>query len=711
MNYWTASKALLACSLLLLIVGCDDAVDYDGSFGPVADVSDTQDEPCGDGICDGEEYFYSCPADCPSVGRVIERGITDGTLTHFPDDILTVDDPSTDTGRRVDYQGLLDEQLSSYYFGLSESISQVQGIDGFGTTAGAFFFLPSEADQTTVTSGTQTSLPGTSIVMGSLTEDGVEFVPVEVESFVDQPAIIARPMLPLAPGSVSFFAATSSLKRKGNASYMMDEPLYRVLHGDTPEGYEAVARDLNDAADALISGGFIDSRTDLVALTTFTVQNPIAKSKRIAEYVTSQPPLIESREPCVTKSLWKQCTVAFRGFRYMDEELRIDDNEDGVPISEYTLKAEVFIPLVEGKYGGTPYPTVIFGHGLGGKRQDGDDLAEFFAPEGIALVVIDAPIHGEHPTSTGELGEFDVIFTLFGITLDPEIRIDSRILRDGWRQSNYDKLALTEVLDAGLDADGDDVVDLDPDRIMYFGASLGAIQGPEFASLTDDTIANMFAVGGARVTDIVRKGDIFGPLVGLVLDSTGTKTETSLFYQFLQQVVDGGDPATFAPHVLSDRIFDDAVVPLAVQMSVPDEVVSNAANAYLVRSLGVPLIGRVAYPIPLAETKAGPLSQNHPSGVTAGALQTDWIWDEGRGEFVPATHGGGPASEEAIEYWTSFIESVLNGDAELVDPYPKFNRERPEESSVLNAAAARKSLPRGLDELSSPIRPFATSDD
>jgi pimeloyl-ACP methyl ester carboxylesterase len=701
---------------VFMTAACDDDDTFATDVTDTDTSSDSEDGEtasavCGDGICQETEYVYSCDADCEAQGPVLPRGLTDGELTHFPDDILTVADETTDTGRRVDYQGMLDDAAEELYFGLSKALMQVEGIDGFGTTAGGFIRLPGPLDEATIRSGPETTEPGTPVMMGYVDADGtLTLVPIETEAFTENPHLAMRPMLPLEHGSLGFFAMTTDVRKRLDTTFIMDEELYDVLHGETPEGYEEVAPQLNEVADKLMEAGYIEKRTDLAALSTFTVQEPMAKSKRISDHIREEPPEVVEKEECEEKEEWDQCTVSFTAPRYLDDQLHIDDNPDGTPRSTYTIKAEIFLPKEAGEYG-TPYPTLIFGHGLSGKRQDGDQIAEFFAPEGIATVVIDAPVHGEHPTATS-VEQIDIVFTLFGINTSPDVWIDSRVLRDGWRQSNYDKLALAEVLSAGLDADDDETVELDPDRLIYFGASLGAIQGLEFASLTTDMIANMMAVGGARVTDIVRTGELFGPAVGFILDTLGSASETSIFYILTQTVVDGGDPGSFAKYVLSERVYEDEPQPMAVQMSVPDEVVSNPSNAFYVRSLNVPILGRVAYPIALINSVDGPLNDNHPSGVTAGVLQTDYIWDDGNEEFEAANHSDGPASEEGIEYWTSFVESLLDGDAELVDPYPVLGRERPpvDDDAATGVAVERKAAPIPLDELTIPERPFATDD-
>src|SRR6185369_11267149 len=93
----------------------------------------------------------------------------------------------------------------------------------------------------------------------------------------------------------------------------------------------------------------------------------------------------------------------------------------------YTLKVTSYLP----KTGKAPFPTIIFGHGLGGDRHQAEALAELAAPAGYATVAIDAVKHGEHPDAPGSLGAAP---SFFGLSLNFTDPLDSIALRDHWRQ-------------------------------------------------------------------------------------------------------------------------------------------------------------------------------------------------------------------------------------------------------------------------------------
>lgn len=688
-SLFRAAYLTIAVSFLCTgATGCDDAQPYNGPDAVDTDGSDGSEEcetfeclvpdTCGDGTCQGDESFHLCPGDCTTSKSVARTELLRGTLTHFPDDLLTTVDDSTDTGVRVDMAGQTESYVEGMDFILAQGVRQLAGIDGFGLSAGGYFTFSKSIDPTTVPSGPETAELGTSVIMGYVTEDGVmEVLPVETSVAAVEPTLTMRPMYPLPGGAHAFMALTDDVLGTTKLPTTMSPELFQVMQGFTPAGWEDVAPRMQDVADMLVAAGYIDSRDNLTALSVFTTQAPIPKSVRIADNVRSAPRVMDEVLGCETKTLWEQCTFTFDAPNYRDSDFYIDDNTDGTPTETYQLKGEVFLPLPSEGSAGPPYPTIIFGHGLTQRREDGDLLAKYLAPEGWATVVIDAPQHGEHPSaeSTDQIGIF---FDLFGITSTSDgLFIDGRVLRDGWRQSNYDKLTLVEVIKSGVDLDNDGIDELDPTKIMYLGASMGAIQGPEFLMLDTEMLSGMLAVGGARVTDIVRVGEQFGPAVGIVLEASGEPSDKDKYYVWLQTMADPGDPAAFAANVLENRPYGDTPPDIAAQISVPDEVVANPTSMLLARAMGIPLTGKVVLPIPLVPELQAPLVNNHRTGLTVGMVELDWLWSSRNNDWKATDHSNSPDSEEGAVFWVHFIATTLAGAPEILDPYAQFDRPIP----------------------------------
>ena len=131
------------------------------------------------------------------------------------------------------------------------------------------------------------------------------------------------------------------------------------------------------------------------------------------------------------------------------------------PATTWTLHARLHLPIDREE---ASLPIVIYGHGLGGDRGESDGRARDLAGLGMAVVALDAPAHGDHPTATSS-EDFFWIFHFFGI--DPATQaFDVFQLRNNWRIAAHDKLQLVAALRRGIDLDGDGDSDVEADPIV-----------------------------------------------------------------------------------------------------------------------------------------------------------------------------------------------------------------------------------------------------
>ena len=320
-------------------------------------------------------------------------------------------------------------------------------------------------------------------------------------------------------------------------------------------------------------------------------------------------------------------------------------------------------------------PTIVWGSGLGSGRGQGSALARFAVPQGYAVIAVDPVQHGEHPAvPEGESSEaLATVLRFFTLGIDlPERALAPLQLRDHWRQSTYDKLQLVERIQAGIDLDGDDTADLDAARLTYLGVSLGGIMGVEPLALTDAFGAAVLVVPGGRVSAIIADSSRFSALITLATPRGVSDGQVRRFFPVLQTLLERGDAATYAPHVLEDR-FDDADPPSVLAgIVLDDDTVPNVANYALMRAMDVPLVAELLRPEPGFDSAiAAPLSGNRADGTrTAGFLQFDLIREDG--VIEAATHDNVGRSEVGIDAWLAFLDGhTSDGLAVIVDPYER----------------------------------------
>lgn len=106
---------------------------------------------------------------------------------------------------------------------------------------------------------------------------------------------------------------------------------------------------------------------------------------------------------------------------------------------------------------------------------------------------------------------------------------------DSLRQTTIDLMQLVREVEVGMDIDGDNVADLDAQRIYYAGQSFGGIYGTIFLGVEPSLKAGVPNVPGGSITEVARLG-VFRPLTGI-----------SLKYRIpsLTNVIDPNNPFAF----------------------------------------------------------------------------------------------------------------------------------------------------------------------
>ena len=274
------------------------------------------------------------------------------------------------------------------------------------------------------------------------------------------------------------------------------------------------------------------------------------------------------------------------------------------------------------------WPVAIFGHGFTDSKNGSPwTVASSLARSGIATIAINVVGHGGGP-----LGSYTVLRTGAapvtlpaggrGIDQDGNATIDSTegvnaappqtlvSNRDGLRQTVFDLLQLVEVLEQGVDVDGDGASDLERSRIYYAGQSFGGIYGVPLVGLERKIRAGVANVPGGPIVEIARLSPSFRPLVGIALISrvpslynaapnptftsfvenkplrnlppvVDTVTGASAIQQYLDRAEwaqQAANPAAYAPLVKR---------PIIIQFARGDQTVPNPTTSAIIRAGGL----------------------------------------------------------------------------------------------------------------------------
>ena len=325
-------------------------------------------------------------------------------------------------------------------------------------------------------------------------------------------------------------------------------------------------------------------------MTEFVTQSIADDTLAVAEDIRSAPPPpFEAPPVCAMEPMWWRCDAAviLNDYRGEDGVFRRAGGEPAAPVTSYRVPITFWLPLTLG-----PYPTILYGHGLSGSREEAARLAAFAAPRGIATVAIPALMHGEHPTNPDpEAAAFTTVLNFFAIGELSVRAVHATRLRDHFRQSVWDRLQVTRLLEASPDVNGDGIPDLDATRLAYLGVSLGGMMGPELLAATDRYGAAVLAVAGGRISAVVSDSEMFGSLVELLRPRAATAGDVRRFFPILQTVLDAGDPSSYGAHVLAARFPSAPTVPsVLLGVVLDDGVVPNTSNYALGRALEVPIV-------------------------------------------------------------------------------------------------------------------------
>jgi pimeloyl-ACP methyl ester carboxylesterase len=585
----------------------------------------------------------------------------------FPDDFFTVDDDGV-TGVRVDLRPGENVTLDGASMSFASLFEDASTIDGFGTTGGVFLRIDASLDAASLPPAlNEAPEPDDAVLLVDLDADPPALVPFAWKQIAEDPGesattLLIEPLAPLRPIHRHGLVLTRNALDASGACIAPSPAMRSLLDGSAADpGLARMLPRVTELIDVLVAQGSIAGPEDVSAAVAFTTEHTIEDSATIAaEIRDGDAPVFTAVGDCVdggSELAFVKCTATLDVVDYTGEDEAVAD--DLSPQGGYALPVSIWLP----KDATAPYPSFVYGHGLGGDRDEAEALAEFAAPIGFAVIAVDAPKHGAHPDAPSG----PTVLAFFGLSLDLSNPLDALQLRDNFRQGTYDRLQLVRAVLEGIDADGDGETDLDAERLHYLGVSLGGIMGAELTAYAPELDTATLIVPGARVGNIVLEGAAF-ELVLNYFKSMSTDGELQRFFPILQTVIDRGDAGVSLRHVVRERLpgFDEATPQLLMQMVIGDDTVPNSANSFYARGLGVPLVGDELLEVGLiAHEQELPTAANFDADHTWGLFQFD-IDETG----MPTSHGSIARSQVAQTQIVRFVQSYLDdGLSEILDPY------------------------------------------
>jgi dienelactone hydrolase len=257
------------------------------------------------------------------------------------------------------------------------------------------------------------------------------------------------------------------------------------------------------------------------------------------------------------------------------------------------------------------WPVVIFQHGITQNRENIFAVADGLAAAGFIVVAMDLPLHGI--TNTADPFYHNQVFAAaapslvtgertFDLDLEnnstgaagPDGKIDGSgtyfinlqsliTSRDNLREAVADLITLGKTVKT-LSLSNGATPDVDPNRIYYFGHSLGGIVGGTLLGVDSDIRAAVLANPGGGVAKLLDASKSFGPVISAGLGAAGVAEGSDTyetFLRFAQTLVDSGDPVNYgakasaghAIHLI--EVANDLVVPNSAPTTCPSPLPSG----------------------------------------------------------------------------------------------------------------------------------------
>ncbi|MEN0063549.1 MAG: hypothetical protein AAGA48_15470 [Myxococcota bacterium] len=439
------------------------------------------------------------------------------------------------------------------------------------------------------------------------------------------PSLLVRPLTALpARGRVAIVVTTQVMPRP--EAFMVEGEITRPLLDDL-EGF-GLERDAIAVAWAFpIDDG------------TAPLRSALSQIRRIG-----MPSLTEDEAGRTRSLTYRAFTGLFPVVDFVGAEGRLDLQFDGTVVPRGEAEAELFVhvPASVADAPAGSVPLLVFGHGIFSSPEaylagpEDDDGVRALADE-LGAIVVATPWRGlttsDLSVALGASQDFGQFPRIPNLLVQGQVNV--RTLIEGLRDGTF-------IDDPAFEGQSGQRLP-NPDQILYYGISVGGIEGSVLLATDPGFEAAAFHVGGAMWSTMLERSSNWPPLELGLLDQIPEADDRQVLYALTQLWWDPVDPISYAA--------DLAKVPFLYQVSIGDEQVPNFTSEAFARAVGLPMVeptpkavvGLDMVSLPLKVPARGlvwfdperelPVSTNRPA-VTTGAHTSPRLWDGARRQVV-----------------------------------------------------------------------------
>ncbi|KIG19221.1 hypothetical protein DB30_04686 [Enhygromyxa salina] len=589
-------RTLLLASSLTILFACTDDTPADTSDGTGTETSDTT---TGDGDGDSTEVdpFVAWPTlDCDPL-------VPDLCGLPFPNNVFTIDDPDSPTGRRLAFTEALVPEGDGYQPDPDVWLDS----DGFSPGSALLTYFPNVSIQglpTPVTIEVSLSDDSPTILLDA---DSGERVPHWAELDMShgddgRRAFMIRPAVRLDPNT-RYIVAIRGLVDQGGALIEASSG-FAALRDISPSDDDTIEQRRGLYADIFMRLGDAGiGRADLQLAWDFTTASDANITERLVHVRDEGLAMFDAGPQFnITKididpfpGIAMRVTGDLLVPLYLDEPGpagRFTYGADGLPEPNTTTEYP-FMVLIPTSAFSEPAGLLQFGHGLFGSYQDVDDSL-------LRDMAID---YNLVPFATTWLGLSNQDLGQISSVLQSARIDDFSTIVDRLGQGVFNGLSAMRMMRESF-ADAPEIMGpsmepllIDADRSYFFGASLGGIMGSTYMALTTDVQRGVLGVPGQPYGLLLDRSEAFTPLATLSNAAYEDKLDLRIAFELMQILWDRSEPTGFSRHVISDPLPGTQPHEVIMLGAIGDHLVTNFGTHVMARELGIPQLNPAVRPL------------------------------------------------------------------------------------------------------------------
>ncbi len=523
-------------------------------------------------------------------------------LFPFPSDWFTIDDPTTDTGKRVNFSSAV---MPRNVGGVAMDFEPYNYSDGFSPGASILLRVPNvdlamtgAAPVTDIERSLDASAPVV-IINTTTLQKHLHFVELDANAATEaSTALIIRPGVNFDEGE-RYIVALRQMK-DDSGTLLTPDVDFLAYRDDTPTGdpvKESRRAHMEDIFTTLAAAGI--ARNDLYLAWDFTVASAASTTDRLlfmrddafARLGASAPAFtVTTVEDDYNSEVFRRVSGTFEVERYVDSQTapaRFELDEDGLPIHQATPQIAQFmciIPraaLADAVSTAVPGRASLYGHGLlGSHTQTSSSYVRDMADEhnfvfcGTKWIGMSEDDVGNAISILQELGRFPS-FT------------------DRLQQSMINHLFLARLMihasgfvsdPAFQDMFGNPVIDTSD--VYYYGNSQGGIFGGTVMAISQDITRGVLGVPGMNYSLLLTRSTDFDLYKAFFYPAYPNQLQRPLGLALIQMLWDRSEPNGYAHHMTDDPLPGTPQHDVLLHVAFGDYQVANLSTEVQARTIG-----------------------------------------------------------------------------------------------------------------------------